>query len=279
MANVKQLRLRIKSIKSTKKITKAMQMVSASKLRRARIALESTQYYHEAVNHALSKATKADLELSPLAKAFLHHEHEEAPKLVVVFGSDRGLCGGFNNSVLRMLKHTTNEDSNTKIMAIGKRAINFVNIHYPDLLVAEYNNAELDRVKLSEVAEQILTMVKGKAIGNIELYFSFFKNTISQIPTQKQIMPIKLDDKTNSSCEVEGDSTIDDLIAMYVTSELAFALAQSRASEEAARTTAMDSATRNADKMLNQLTLVMNRTRQASITKELIEIISGAEAV
>lgn len=290
MANIKQLRLRIKSIKSTKKITKAMQMVSAAKLRKSRMVLEASGIYRTAVESAMHNVIHADLELSPLAKIALGVESHKKKKLIILIGSDRGLCGSFNQAVFRILKldiaKLVAEGTEFKIIVIGKKPAQFVEANYHEDVIEKYNSMDFNDGDLKLLAEKIITMLTPKKgehnIGNCDIYFTQFKNTVTQIPTLKALLPLKLT-KTEAShtniCAVEGETLIENLIEMYIIAQIKYALLESRASEEASRTTAMDNATRNAEEMIDKLTLVMNRNRQAIITKELIEIISGAEAV
>ena len=287
MANVKQLRLRIKSIKSTKKITKAMQMVSAAKLRKSRILLGESSLYHNAVESAMHNVLGADKDLSVLAKVALGIKSISKVKLLMVFGSDRGLCGSFNHAMLRMLKFDIaryiEEGIQFKIITIGKKPSQFVNAHYKEHILEEHHNLGFGTNEISQLASRIMKMLSGKAaqhIGSCDIYFTSFKNTVTQVPTAKQLLPlqIKKSDSAHSVCDVEGEHLVEDLISMYILAQVQYAMLDSKTSEEASRTTAMDNATRNADDMIEKLTLVMNRNRQAMITKELIEIISGAEA-
>ncbi len=288
MANVKQLRLRIKSIKSTKKITKAMQMVSAAKLRKSRMALDGSGVYHQAVEEAVHNVLGADGDLSVLAKVALGQKTISKVKLLVVFGSDRGLCGSFNSAILRMLKFDIakyiEDGIPFKIITIGKKPTQFVNAHYKNYLLEAHNSLGFGTNETCALSAKIMKMLSTardtQHVGSCDIYYSSFKNTVTQVPTAKQLLPlqIKKSDKV-SLCEVEGETLVEDLIEMYVTAQLQYAILESRTSEEASRTTAMDNATRNAEDMIQKLTLVMNRNRQAMITKELIEIISGAEAV
>ena len=289
MANVKQLRLRIKSIKSTKKITKAMQMVSAAKLRKSRIVLENSNLYHNAVDDAMQNLLSADGDLSNVAKAALGLKTHSKIKLFIIVGSDRGLCGGFNHSVLRLLRldiaDCLEHGVQFKIIVIGKKPAQIIHSHYNDYIIETHNNLGFATDELCALSSRIMDMLSGNGkhrIGSCDIYFSSFKNTDTQVPTMKQILPVQIKKSNSTShslCEVEGENLVEELVAMYIIAQVQYAILDSRTSEEASRTTAMDNATRNADDMIQKLTLVMNRSRQAMITKELIEIISGAEAV
>lgn len=288
MANVKQLRLRIKSIKSTKKITKAMHMVSAAKLRKSRIVLDDSILYHDAVELAIHNALGVDQDLSMISKVAFGIESISNVKLLLVIGSDRGLCGSFNHAILRMLKFDiaryVEEKIQFKIITIGKKPSQYVNTYYPEYVLESYNNLGFNVNEIRELSSKIMKMLSGGEaynIGSCDMYFTSFKNTIMQVPTAKHLLPVQINksDQVHNLCEIEGENLIENLISMYLLAQLQYALLDSRTSEEASRTIAMDNATRNAGDMIDKLTLVMNRNRQAMITKELIEIISGAEAV
>lgn len=291
MANVKQLRLRIKSIKSTKKITKAMQMVSAAKLRRSKAALDNFGEYHNAVAEAIHQALHAGEELSNKAKAALGiHSSHVRTKLLIAIGSDRGLCGGFNQNVFRLLRNDVERyianGVRFRIIVIGKKPSVLINAHYKNHVMKTYDNLECSTEFLTNLSSEILEMLDhsldSKNICSCDVYFSSFKNTVTQIAECKQILPIehkKSHITENSVHDIEGKNVIDLLLKMHIIAQLNYAILDSRASEEASRTTAMDNATRNAEDMMDKLTLIMNRSRQAMITKELIEIISGAEAI
>ena len=265
-----------------------MHMVSAAKLRKSRIVLDESMLYHDAVEFAMHNALGVDQDLSMISKVAFGLESISDVKLLLVIGSDRGLCGSFNHAVLRMLKYDIaryiEEKVQFKIIAIGKKPSQYVNAHYPEYVLESHHNLGFDVSKITELSSKIMKMLSGKEtyhIGSCDMYFTSFKNTMMQVPTAKHLLPleIKKSDQSHSLCEIEGENLIENLISMYLLAQLQYALLHSRTSEEASRTLAMDNATRNAGDMIDKLTLVMNRNRQAMITKELIEIISGAEAV
>ncbi len=279
MSNLKQLRLRIKSVKSTKKITKAMQMIAAAKLRKAKLGLENGSFFYDSVKNELNKVIVSCEEISTLAKLMMAKNVDTTkPALIIAFTSDRGLCGGFNQNIIRIVKSKLLDVSNVKIVAIGKRMMQFINFNYSDNLVAEYTSHEMNDKNIGELADNILSMISDNAISSCDLYFNLFKSALTQIPTQKQIVPFIADNESQKT-EIYSDDILNKLLRMYIIAEIKYAFLQSSASEEASRTTAMDNATRNAGELIDKLTLVMNRQRQANITRELTEIISGAEAV
>lgn len=281
MSNLKQLRLRIKSVKSTRKITKAMQMVSAARLRRAREALESSIIYSDAVRKAVNNVSKSGGDMSDFADRILNEKTRDyMPTLIILFSSDKGLCGPFNQSIFKKLNATINDYEFTEIIAVGKRAVDFVNAYYPDDLLAEYIFGELDDAKLSLIADEIFTKIESNSISNCEIYYNHFHSVISNETTIKHLIPFVSDDEAEpAEVELEGKDVLDTVLRLYILSELKNAANHSRASEESSRTTAMDNATKNAGELIDKLTLAMNRKRQSMITGELIEIISGAEAV
>jgi F-type H+-transporting ATPase subunit gamma len=278
MSNLKQLRLRIKSVKSTRKITKAMQMISAAKLRKAKIAMEEGHFFHDAVKQGLDNVIFSTEDLTALAKSMIEKMPDDASKLIIAFSSDRGLCGGFNQNIIRMVKSNLLDNPDIKVIAIGKRMMNIINTNYPDNLVSEYSSIEMNDSNIEELADSIISMINDSAISSCDLYFNLFKNALTQVPTQKRIVPFTIDTGAKKT-ELQGEDILNKLLRMYLIAEIKYAFLQSRASEEASRTTAMDNATRNAGELIDKLTLVMNRQRQANITSELTEIISGAEAI
>lgn len=283
MSNLKQLRLRIKSVKSTKKITKAMQMVAASRLKKAREALEASKIYNQAVRESVSKVIlSCDSEVSEFAGRILNGDLDVyKPALIILFSSDKGLCGSFNQSVFKKLEMEIDTHEFIKIMAIGKRAIEYVNAYHPDDMFAEYYFSEIDDEKLTLIANEISEKIENNMISSCDIIYNHFKNMISNETSKKHILPLDEFEQNESDnpVEVEGKDVLDKLLKLYILSELRNAANHSRASEESSRTTAMDNATKNAGELIDKLTLAMNRKRQSIITGELIEIISGAEAV
>lgn len=282
MSDLKQLRLRIKSIKSTRKITKAMQMVSASRLKRAREALESANYYYSAVAKAASQVIASDGEMSDFTKRILSGDFDPTkPKLVIVFGGDRGLCGSFNHSMLKKVKEEICSSEDFFVIAVGKRMMDFVENYCPESILEEHFASCINDEVISDIASLIVKRITEGSISSVHIFYNQFHNVIMQEAIDKTIIPVAIpeDKDTGPSPFLEGEGILDKLLKLYIIAELKNANVHSHASEEAARTTAMDNATKNAGDLIDRLTLVMNRKRQAVITKELIEIISGAEAV
>jgi len=232
------------------------------------------------VKKSLCEVIVSSDELTPLANFMINNESIESnkPKLIIAFTSDRGLCGGFNQSIIRMIKSNLISSEETKIIAIGKRIVHFINTNYSDNLVAEYINLEINDKNINELADNIISMINDNSISSCDICFNFFKNALVQTATQKKIIPFTVDTNAHKT-ELVGEDVLNKLLRLYIIAEIKYAFLNSVASEEAARTTAMDNATRNAGDLIEDLTLAMNRQRQSAITSELTEIISGAEAV
>lgn len=287
MASLKALRLRIKSIKSTQKITKAMQMVAASKLRRAKNAMDSNYPYHETITNALLALPKENDNPSSLEKLVLQGSIVNKKTLALVITSERGLCGGFNQSVLRHVKADLDKMRAANVFAqvavIGKKGVPaLVNRYNTDIIVRHANPSNIEFNFAESLCAEILGIIEKEGFDSLKIYYSHFKNAVVQVPVAKFVAPIELGEKALAAIDVyecEGKELVDNVIKMYLVAEIYKALLESRASEEVARMVAMDNATKNAGEMIDKLTLVMNRSRQATITKELNEIISGAEAV
>lgn len=287
MNNLKSLRVRIKSIKSTKKITKAMQMVSASKLKHARNILASSFDHLNIAEDVIHSFLKQEIKMPPIAKAFFNKK-EVKTYLAIIITSDKGLCGSFNQSILRFAKEDLDalerNGCNVKIITIGKKGRDaLMNTKYSTSILEHYEISEINSSKkISKIYDNLLVLIQSDSIESCKLYFNSFKNTTTRIQMAKTIMPITEHSSSKREIvdyEYDGENIINKSIEIYLRSVMYNAVVDSRASEEAARMIAMDSATRNAGDMINKLTLSLNRSRQANITNELIEIISGAEAV
>lgn len=283
MASLKNLRLRIKSIKSTQKITKAMHMVSASKLRHARERLEKTEAYTKGMEVVLS-ALKSHEKSEDRMEKLLFSDSAPQKMLAIVVTSDRGLCGSFNQSVLRLAKTDIAKAKATgvevKIIAIGKKGQDALQSSLSNDVIAHYPNNNITSIAdITNIYQNFIKTFAEGSFDSCKVYFNFFKNTATQIATVKSLIPMETEEKMNVTYEYEGEELLKNVIESYLNAEIYYSLLQSKASEEAARMMAMDNATRNAGEMITKLTLLLNRSRQASITTELIEIISGAEAV
>lgn len=291
MASLKDMRVRIAATKATQKITKAMQMVAASKLRRAQAAAEAARPYAERMDLALGNIA------SGMAGA------EGAPKLLAGTGSDkvhllivatgeRGLAGAFNSSIVRLAREHINrllaEGKTVKILTVGKKGNEQLRRNYEKLIVdrMELRGVRtLGYVNASQIADKVLAMFERGEFDIATLFYAQFKSVISQVPTAQQIIPPKFDASKPAAAlapyeyEPEEEEILGDLLPRYVATQIFRALLENNASFYGAQMSAMDNATRNAGDMIRKQTITYNRTRQAMITKELIEIISGAEAL
>lgn len=292
MASLKELRNRIASVQATQKITRAMQMVAASKLRRAQEAAEAARPYADRMGAVLGNlaASINDVETAP---KLLAGTGSDKRHLLIVATAERGLCGGFNSSIARLAR----EDAQ-KLMAAGKQVqILCVGRKGYDVLKRYFDKELLDPVsyqglkgigfdQAQEVASRVLADFDADSFDICTLYYSKFENVISQVPTGLQIIPASFDDSETPDLggaaydyEPEENDILDALLPRNIAVQILRALLENAASEQGARMTAMDNATRNAGEMIDSLSITYNRSRQAQITKELIEIISGAEAL
>ena len=294
MASLKFLRNRISSVKSTQKITKAMKMVAAAKLRKAQQNAENARPYSEKLNSIISNLKNSVTDMDSAPKLLVGNQKNEI-HLCVVLSSDRGLCGGFNTNICRKAKvyfeKILNEKKTLKIIVVGGKA--------NDQLKRKYNQYIIDRItlkdekvvsfgKAQEITDKILNLFTRSEFDICTLFYNQFKSVISQIPQAQQLIPVsieqKLNQKTlvnNSEYEYEPDENdiLENLLPKNIATQIYAAFLENQASEQGSRMTAMDNATRNAGDLISKLTINYNRTRQAVITKELIEIISGAESL
>ncbi|ARO14068.1 F-type H+-transporting ATPase subunit gamma [Ketogulonicigenium robustum] len=288
MPSLKHLKNRIASVKSTRKITKAMQMVAAAKLRRAQEAAEAARPYADRFNAVLAGLTAAAAN-SPSAPALLAGTGADKVHLLIVLSSERGLCGGFNANIARLARQHANkllaEGKTVKILTVGKKGREALKRDFGTLFVGhvDLTGVKLGYATAQEVAGQILSSFDAGEFDVATLFFARFQSVISQTPTALQIIPAQVDTTAEVSSlydyEPDEESILEELLPRGVATQVFAALLENAASEQGARMTAMDNATRNAGDMVNKLTVQMNRTRQAAITTELIEIIAGAEAL
>jgi F-type H+-transporting ATPase subunit gamma len=292
MPSLKDLKNRIESVKSTRKITKAMQMVAAAKLRRAQEAAEASRPYTERFN-AVMAGLAASAGGSDSAPKLLSGTGSDQTHLLVVMTAERGLCGGFNGNISKLARgHAQKlvaEGKNVKILTVGKKGRDALKRDFGDHFVGHVDLSEVKRVGYGDaqgVAQDILSRFDAGEFDVATIFFAEFQNVVTQIPTVQQIIPASFD----ASNEVGGDATLydyepseeailADLLPRGVATAIFSALLENGASEQGARMSAMDNATRNAGDMIDKLTIQFNRSRQAVITNELIEIISGAEAL
>ena len=268
-------------------------MVAAAKLRRAEERATEARPYTERMEAVLANLA-VSVKDNPNAPGLLAGTGKDETHLLIVATADKGLCGGFNSSIVRLAReHITRlqgEGKTVKIVAVGRKADDMLKRLYGDLIVWKTNFMEVRQVGFGEahnIAEEVLKRFDGEEFDVATLFYGKFKNVVSQEPTAQQIIPTEppeegdLPDLKGAVCEYEPDEAeiLRDLLPRYVAVQIFRALLENVASEQAASMTAMDNATRNAGEMIDKLTLQYNRARQAQITKELIEIISGAEAL
>ena len=294
MASLKDLRNRIASVKATQKITKAMQMVAAAKLRRAQEAAEAARPYSQRMGAVLANITQA-IGDGGEAPALMAGTGKDDVHLLVVCTAERGLCGGFNSQISRLAREHARrliaEGKTVKIITVGKKGY--------DILRRDYGNLIIDRVDLREVktlgfvnadaiARKVIQLFNEGQFDVCTLFYSEFKSVISQVPTALQIIPagelVQAAEPESAGSAVyeyepEPGEILGDLIPRNIAVQIFRALLENAAGEMGAKMSAMDNATRNAGDMIGKLTITYNRQRQAQITKELIEIISGAEAL
>jgi len=291
MPNLKDLKNRIESVKSTRKITKAMQMVAAAKLRRAQEAAEAGRPYAERMN-AVMGGLAASVGNSDGAPRLLAGTGADQTHLLVVLTAERGLCGGFNSTIVRLVRSRIADlqahGKTVKILTVGKKGREQLRRDYADLMVGHVDLSDVKRVgyaNAAEIAGDILARFDAGEFDVASIYFNTFQSVISQIPTETQIIPAKFDApeaddaSTLYDYEPSEEAILEDLLPRGVATQIFSALLENGASEQGARMSAMDNATRNAGDMIDRLTIEFNRSRQAVITNELIEIISGAEAL
>ncbi len=294
MASLKDLRNRIASVKATQKITKAMQMVAAAKLRRAQEAAEAARPYSQRMGAVLANIAEA-VGGGGEAPALMTGTGKDDVHLLVVCTAERGLCGGFNSQIARFARDHIRKllaaDKTVKIICVGKKGYDILRRDYASLIIDRVDLREakqLGFVHADGVARKILALFNDGGFDVCTLFYSEFKSVISQIPTAQQIIPAavpaaaKSEDAGGSAVyeyEPEPGEILSDLIPRNISVQVFRALLENAAGEMGAKMSAMDNATRNAGDMINKLTMSYNRQRQAQITKELIEIISGAEAL
>jgi F-type H+-transporting ATPase subunit gamma len=296
MPSLKDLRNRITSVKATQKITKAMQMVAAAKLRRAQNAAENGRPYAERMAQVLGNLA-GNLIGGVGAPRLLSGTGLDRVHLLVVCTGDRGLAGAFNSSIARLARDHANrlmaDGKTVKIMTIGKKGLDVLRRQFRDQIIASRDirgNKPVDYPFAAEIADDILARFEAGEFDVATLFYSEFRSVISQIPTAQKLIPAELPTAEGAAATGAGsdaamefepneETILETLLPKNLTVQIFRALLENAASEQGARMSAMDSATRNAGEMIKKQTLIYNRTRQAMITKELIEIISGAEAL
>ena len=291
MASLKDLKNRIASVTATQKITKAMQMVAAAKLRRAQTSAEQARPYAQRMETVLANVAGAMTD-STAAPALLAGTGNDQRHLLLVATAERGLCGGFNSSISRMARdHALElqaEGKDVTMFTVGKKGFDILKRQFGDQIVRTSELRDVKSIGFSDaqgIAEQVLEMFDAGEFDVCTLFYAEFQSVISQVPTAQQLIPAAIPEGADDAEAVMYDYEPDegeilaDLLPRNVAVQIFRALLENAASEQGARMAAMDNATRNAGEMIDKLTLSYNRQRQAQITKELIEIISGAEAL
>jgi F-type H+-transporting ATPase subunit gamma len=292
MPSLDDLKKRIKSVKSTQKITKAMKMVAAAKLRKAQENAERGRPYSKKMQNIILNLTKS-INDPQNAPKLLVGTGEDKKYLCVVLTADRGLCGGFNTNICKLakinFKKILGEEKNLKIITVGSKGLDQIKREYGKYVIKKFSFKEKKQISFNEakiIGEEIISLFNQNEFDKCILFYNNFKNVITQIPQAQQIIPAEnnsidqTDDKTHSyEFEPDEDEILEDLLPKNISTQVFKALLENAASEQGSRMTAMDNATRNAGDLVDKLTINYNRSRQASITKELIEIISGAESL
>ena len=292
MPSLKDLKNRIESVKSTRKITKAMQMVAAAKLRRAQDAAEASRPYTERFN-AVMGGLAASMAGNDAAPKLLAGTGSDQVQLLIVMTSERGLCGGFNTNISKLARAKAQElvaaGKTVKILTVGKKGRESLKRDLGEHFIGHVDLSEVKKIgygNAQDIARDVLTRFDAGEFDVATIFFAKFGSVISQVPTAQQVIPAAFDtdgEDTGEAAfyEYEPDETeiLADLLPRSVATQIFAALLENGASEQGARMSAMDNATRNAGDMIDKLTIEFNRSRQAVITNELIEIISGAEAL
>ena len=294
MPSLDDLKKRIGSVKSTQKITKAMKMVAAAKLRRAQESAESSRPYSDSMKDLIESIS---IGYSPTStdRNLLTGDEKDQTHLLILFTSERGLCGGFNSTVTKALKdkikELENNNKNIKIICVGKKGYDILKRQFSEKITEVIDMRAVKSVSYTDaknIADKIIKMFFDGDFDVCSIFYNKFKSVISQIPTEQQVIPVANDNDDETENEKKDDffefepgesEILEELLPLNFTIQIFKALLESAASEQGARMRAMDNASRNASDMIDNLTLFYNRSRQAVITKELIEIISGAEAV
>ena len=291
MASLDDLKKRIASLKSTQKITKAMKMVAAAKLKRAQESAEKGRPYSEKMNNVILNLSNgiSDKENAP---RLLSGTGKDKVHLCVVMTSDRGLCGGFNSNIIKKAKSyfakLSEEGKDLKIVTVGSKGNDQLKRVYGDKIIANISFKESKNANYfdaEKVGKMVIEKFEAEEFDVCTIFYNQFKNVITQIPQSQQIIPLKTDNseenKSEDSYEFEPDEDeiLSNLLPKNISTQIFKAMLENSASEQGSRMSAMDNATRNAGEMVDKLTIEYNRSRQAAITKELIEIISGAESL
>jgi len=292
MPSLDDLKKRIKSVKSTQKITKAMKMVAAAKLRKAQENAEKGRPYSQKMQNIILNLTKS-INDPQNAPKLLVGTGQDKTYLCVVLTADRGLCGGFNSNICKLaktnFKKILSEGKELKIITVGTKGLDQIKREYGKYVTKKFSFKNKKQITFTEaeiIGNEIISLFNDNQFDKCILFYNNFKNVITQIPQAQQIIPAdnnsskeKEEDPTSYEFEPEEDEILEDLLPKNISTQVFKAFLENAASEQGSRMTAMDNATRNAGELVDKLTINYNRSRQASITKELIEIISGAESL
>jgi F-type H+-transporting ATPase subunit gamma len=294
MPSLKDLQTRISSVKSTQKITRAMQMVAAAKLRRSQERAEAARPYSQRLAGVLSNLA-ASTKGSPNPPKLLAGTGKDDVHLLIVATADRGLCGGFNSSIVRLarehISQLTADGKEVKLFLVGKKAHDMLKRQYKEIIVERRDFAEVRDVGFDyaqEVGETVMQMFAEEQFDVCTIFYAAFQSVVTQVPTAQQLIPPTLSEAAEVAeeeaavpyeYEPDEEQILAKLLPLNLNAQIFHAILENGASEQGARMSAMDNATRNAGDMIDRLTLQFNRTRQAMITTELIEIISGAESL
>ena len=292
MPSLDDLKKRIKSVKSTQKITKAMKMVAAAKLKKAQEKAEKGRPYSQKMHNIILNLTKSISDPQNAPKLLIGTGQDKT-HLCVVLTADRGLCGGFNSNICKLaktnFKKIIGEGKNLKIITVGSKGLDQIKREYDKYIIKKFSFKDKKQISFKEaeiISKEIIDLFNKNEFDRCTLFFNNFKNVITQVPQAQQIIPAEQGifdskDKNNLSYEFEPeeDEILEDLLPKNISTQVFKAFLENAASEQGSRMTAMDNATRNAGDLVDKLTINYNRSRQASITKELIEIISGAESL
>ena len=291
MPSLKDLKIRINTVKSTQKITTAMKLVASAKLRKAQEKALSARPYSSRMSEIISElASNLDQKSGP---KLLFGRGKSQKMLLIAISADRGLCGGFNSNIIKEVRRKVSDLENSgkevKLLFIGSKLNNVLKSSMKNNIISTFSGFQGDNIsfsKINPITQKIISLFESEKIDSVELIFNKFKSVISQVVTSNSLIPAEIKssetkEKVSIPFEYEPDdnSILDDLIPRNFSTQLFSAILESSAGELAARMTAMDNATRNAGDLVDKLTITYNRSRQAAITKELIEIISGAESL
>jgi F-type H+-transporting ATPase subunit gamma len=292
MPSLDDLKKRIKSVKSTQKITKAMKMVAAAKLRKAQENAERGRPYSQKMQNIILNLTKSINDPENAPKLLVGTGKDEV-YLCVVLTADRGLCGGFNTNICRLAKNKfkklLGEGKEIKIITVGSKGLDQIKREYEKYIIKKISFKDKKQISFNEatiVGNEIINLFKKNEFDKCIIFYNNFKNVITQIPQAQQIIPTEKPQSSEKEPEItayefepDEDEILEDLLPKNISTQVFKAFLENAASEQGSRMTAMDNATRNAGDLVDKLTINYNRSRQASITKELIEIISGAESL